>query len=364
VVVESDELRIVSDELFFAVQERLTNLKTGPRSHKKRSGVELWDLVTDCFVCSICSSDENPAPFYKAGADGKAMRCKNKDLCPCGTNVRRADAVRAICQKLAELILQDTEIVNLTITSAQRIDAGGEDDHHEQLASLDQQIDLLKRKIDDLTELAGEGTDDDRASLKAKVRSAQAEKAALQSEQARLRSSIATLSSPITADSVREVLKNLGQLLEDGAAGALGQDAIYRAASVFRQLVGGRVEVYPERRPARKQFNVRGTFVPKLLATVQAELRGDLTLGTGTSGAVSVWLRQPPKKDRLAERVHQLIDVEKLTYRAAAKVMQSEGHNINSGVVWQIYHRYYEMVAQPAPKTPYNNGHPRNPREQ
>ena len=47
------------------------------------------------------------------------------------------------------------------------------------------------------------------------------------------------------------------------------------------------------------------------------------------------------------------------SYRSAAKVLQAEGYNVNSGVIWQIYRRYYEMIGKPAPKRPYNNGNER-----
>ena len=77
------------------------------------------------------------------------------------------------------------------------------------------------------------------------------------------------------------------------------------------------------------------------------------------SAEVSLWLRKPPLRDRLAPRVHQLIDLDGHSYRSAAKVLQAEGHNINSGVVWQIYRRHYEMTGEPVPKRPYNNGNKR-----
>ena len=53
------------------------------------------------------------------------------------------------------------------------------------------------------------------------------------------------------------------------------------------------------------------------------------------------------------------MDVEGLSYRGAAAALQSEGQKINSGVVWQIYRRYYQMIGQPVPERPYNNGRPR-----
>lgn len=165
----------------------------------------------------------------------------------------------------------------------------------------------------------------------------------------------------ITPERVQELLANLGTLLEDGASGALGSDSVHRAANVFCQLVGGRIFVHVVRRPGRKRVNVRGTFVPKLLRTAQSELgssRGD----DAEPDEVEVWLRKPPKRDEWAVRVHQLIDEEGVSYRAAAKVMQSESKNVNSGVIWQIYRRYYEMVGQPVPNVPYNNGEPRKER--
>lgn len=74
---------------------------------------------------------------------------------------------------------------------------------------------------------------------------------------------------------------------------------------------------------------------------------------------VEVWLRKPPLRDLLAPYVHQLIDIEGMSFRAAAKRLQKEGFQINSGVVWQIFERYYEMIGQPKPKQPYNNGNSR-----
>ena len=186
------------------------------------------------------------------------------------------------------------------------------------------------------------------------------ERASLQAEYARQQQSVNIKLDPIPAERVHGLLKNLTKLLEDGASGKLGEDAIYRAAAVFRHLVGGRIDVHVEPRPARKQSNVRGSFVPALLQTVQGELGDYRTLPSNVAAPVSVWLRPPPKHDLLAECVHQLIDIEKQSFRAAAKTLQSEGHAGNSGVVWQIYRRFYEMTGQPVPALAYNNGHPRN----
>ena len=139
---------------------------------------------------------------------------------------------------------------------------------------------------------------------------------------------------------------------------------MYRAANVFRQLVGGRIDVHVERRPNRKTTNVSATFVPLILPTVQAELGGNPSSDLPAATPITVWLRKPPRRDLMAERVHELIDNEKMSFRDAATFLQNEGFTGNSGVVWQIYHRYYEMIGQPLPDIEYNNGHPRKRREQ
>jgi hypothetical protein len=61
----------------------------------------------------------------------------------------------------------------------------------------------------------------------------------------------------------------------------------------------------------------------------------------------------------LAERVHQLMDLDGLSYREAAAALQQEGEAVNSGNVWYSYRRYYAMRGLPVPNRPYNNGRPR-----
>jgi hypothetical protein len=129
--------------------------------------------------------------------------------------------------------------------------------------------------------------------------------------------------------------------------------------ALFGQLTGARIVVHVEQRAARKRNNVRGVFRPALLHTAQAELQDNRFLEISEVPDVEVWLRKPPKRDQLANRVHQLVDVDELGYREAAIVLQADGHRMNSDVVRQIRQRYFEMIGQPMPPVPYNNGRPR-----
>lgn len=354
-IYRCEELRILDDELFHAVQARLAEFKHGPRGpHKQKKQLHLWDLTTEFFYCVHCK-----VRSYQTGANGKGMQCKRGDLCPCKSAVRREEAVRAICKKLGELIRRDLELLRQIICSSREIDARGDEQVQAEMASLKSKLQALTNKINDLEELSGQGSEDDRRRRKAMILAATSERADSQIELTRLEKSSAGGAAAITPEQVTAILEDFATLLDNAASGKLGEDMVYKAFRVFRRLTGGRIWVHVERRPGRKRTNVRGVFSPQLLRAVAVETQSSGIRDDRPPEEVSVWLREPPLLDALAERVHELIDIQGLSYRDAAKVLQAEGHKVNSGNVWYIYRRWYQMHDLPVPKRPYNNGRPR-----
>jgi len=119
-IVQSEELRIVSDALFFAVQETLARVKLGPRGPKRRKEPQLWDLVTDVFFCSHCK-----VRYYQSGANCRGMTCKYLDLCPRKTIVNREEAVRNVCEVLGQHLASDVSLVAGVIIKARELDSRG-----------------------------------------------------------------------------------------------------------------------------------------------------------------------------------------------------------------------------------------------
>lgn len=352
-VCRCEDLRIIDDELFQAVQTALARLKIGPRGPKRRKEVQLWDVVTDCFHCPHCK-----VRFHQAGANGKGMRCKNGDLCPHLSVVRRKDAVQAICKELGVLVNRDAELVENTLCRAVERDAAGDDSLRESTAIQQRRVEACDRKCADLLDMAGQGSERDRAEVKARLRAAQAERMEAEAEFARLCKLLAGSQATLTAEGARTILGEFGTLLEDAAGGRLGEDEIHRAEKVFRRLTGDVIRVYVEPRPGRKRTCVRGNFTPQIVRAVADE--GNTTVPAAACGAeVQVWLRPPPRRDLLAERVHELIDVECKSYGETTEALRREGHPVNFANIWQYYRRYYEMQGLRAPKRPYNNGRPR-----
>lgn len=359
IVVRSDELRIIDEELFLAVQQRLDELKTGPRSPKRDRQHQLWDLVTGCFVCGSCSSDDGDHRLYQAGAHGRGMRCRRGTLCSDRVIVNRKEAVLSVCRMLGNLLQQDADLIERTVARAGELDRDSEQALNDELSRLRRRESVLLRKLEDLEELLGEGSEFDRAETKRKIRAARSERERLRLEESSLTARLEDGTRTITADDVRQIVSDLPGLMIRAADGEAADGDRYRAARLFRTLVGGRIVVETQARPERKRVNVLGRFTPRLLQTVRAALGDSASGGEDAAEEISVYLREPPRHDRLAPRVHQLIDVDGHSFRSAAKVLQADGVKINSGVVWQIHQRYWEMVGQPVPEIPYNNGNPR-----
>lgn len=361
-VLLCEELRILDDEIFLALQKLSDEKKSGPRGPRKTKDAQLWDLTTGLFFCAICSTPKSPVRLYQTGAQGRGMQCKNGDQCARKSAVRREDAVCAVCEKLTELIQRDAELVEAIICRAVDLDEDMEDNFEEEIASLEKKKRTLSARINDLHELIGTGSDDDRRDYKSRMRAAHSERSSLEIDLAQLKKEQAGIVSKLTPEEVREILREFTQLLQDAAAGKLSEDSVYKALAVFRHLTGGKIMIHVEQRPGRKQTNVRGVFRPQLVAAVNGVWRNNEP-DSSTTEEVSVWLRKPPRKDLIAERVHQLIDIEKKSHRETAKILQTEGHNVNSGNVWYSHQRWYEMKGLPTPKTVYNNGAPRKPRK-
>lgn len=293
---------------------------------------------------------------------GKGMRCKRGDLCPCKSAVNRKDAVRAVCEKLKELIQQDTSLLHQITCGAREIDAHGDEQLQSEIAALRVKIQARANKINDLEELSGQGSEEDRRRRKAMINAATTDRATLQLELTRREKTLGCGAAAITPEQITEILRGFATLLEEAANGNLGEDVVYKAFRIFRQLTGGRIWVHVEQRAGRKRTNVRGAFTPQLLQAVKSAVEVPRPADGHFSEDVSVWLRKPPKVNALAERVHQLVDIDGLSLRDAAKVLQEEGHKVNSGNVWYMYRRWYEMRGLPVSKLPYNNGRQRKSR--
>jgi DNA invertase Pin-like site-specific DNA recombinase len=346
-VRQCEELRIVSDELFAAVQGRLKELEKGPRVRRGVQESRAIDLITDVYWCPHCNHR-----YYTAGRECLSMKCPQAD-CPARACIRRDEAFTALCERLAEMLVQDQNLVRQVVEAVGRLDARGDDELAAERTAAMRRVDSLARKIDDLVDLAGEGSDEDRAARKKRIRVAEAERAAAKADLARL--SRPQPAKEVTEADVRGAVANLAGLLTEGGTGQLGPDAVFKCATIVRRLVGGRVYVHADRRPARKRSVVRGVFTPHLLDVVTDVVGIPTPVATSpVPAAVEVWLRKPPRLDLLGPEVVRLYEMEGLGFREIGLRL-----GINSGNAWLSYQRYYEIRGLPMPPRRPLNYRPR-----
>jgi DNA invertase Pin-like site-specific DNA recombinase len=353
---QCEELRIVSDELFWKVQAILEENKHGPRP--KRTKVHsVADLVVGVFSCGICGEK-----FKRAGGTCVHMHCPHID-CPARAMVVREDAVAAICTVLAKAMISEPVLVDTVMGSFSVLtDTSSVDD---MITSSERRLQQLLNKIRDLEELVGEGSDEDRDRRKAQIVAAQNERQRVQTNIAALnRQRSGGREKPLTRSDVVGQIDDLHRLLDDTASGKLGADVVGVAATLFRRLVGRRVIIHAERRPGRARFTVKATFTPNIAATCVEKLGAMTPLVAGpVEQPITVTIKKVPRVDEIADEVQTLYDVDKKSFTAINTMLEAKyGEKIGPGNCCAAYRRYYEIRNLPLPAPRGKVGRPRKHR--
>lgn len=349
VIVQLEELRIIDDAPFEAVQAILARNKLGPRGPKRaRSQLHLGDFIAEVLVCKECQER-----FYQAGANGDGMRCKNGSCCPANAIIDRKATATIICREFARLLCCHQNLLREVATKAAEQDLSDSDDLEPRIEDLTRRLARNKNRLNDLIELSGEGTDEDRALLKAKIRATQIESKAITAERATLEA-YKLSRKKVQPHEANAILSELESLFGQAATGELGDDAVYRLLKVIKSLSQGKITVEALNRPGRTRKLVMASF------HFQRDRLVETVLGTPSSSLgyeeVRFWVRPPPPQDRIAERMHDLIDLQGMTTNEAVEALHRDGDKVRFNYAWQCYQRYYEMHNLPAPKRPYNNG--------
>ncbi|MDM4015110.1 recombinase family protein [Roseiconus lacunae] len=356
-VKQIDELRILDDQTYFALQRKFEERKTGPRGPRNEKVSKLWDLATECFRCSHCGTSEKPVRFHMAGANGRGMRCSQGETCSCSTCLHRKTAVIEVCCELAKLLDEQAQTIAEEVSRIPDDRDQFVEETRKSIACAEIELKSMENRVDALFELYADSSGDGRTEARSHLRAAQMRRDAVVAELRELRNSLDT-NRELTYDEALSQLSEMALLLRRAARDELEGDEIFQALSLFRSITGGSIEVEVQTRRGRKQKVAEGIIRPQIRVAL-ADWSDTLIPGTDPNEELRIWLRRPPRVDFLAERVHQLIDEQGLSHRQTAKQLQQEGHKINSGNVWYSYRRWYEMTGQPIPVLPYNNGNKR-----
>ena len=333
---QCEELRILSDATFRALQEKLGPLGQPARHRRVERTKELHDLLTDIFHCPHCNRR-----YHAYGEESRKMICQGID-CPHRVAVDRPRTVAAVVARLGELLGGDNDLIERVVAATARLDARGDEQVVAEIAEVERKAAASKRKIDDWGDLVGSGSDEDRAKTKAKVRAAQAEHAG---HQIGAGTAQAGRRRP-TSGRPRRGPPGPGRIRH--RPHRRRRRPPRRSGDLSRRDRRPQPDRGPGQRlrrtpPLRRHPEVRGEFTPALLESLAGKVGVPIAANGPTPAPVSVWLPGHPSTAGL-EEARRLVEDEHMSFK---DIGESWGQS--SSPAFRAYHRYYEMIGQPAP---------------
>lgn len=304
------ELRIVSDEVFEAAQERLAQNAEAVRSRRRADGTlngsaggtsagQPRHLLSGLLRCAACGGI-----FYVSGTDGRYMQCRNyrTGACRCKTQVRRDLGEKLLLQAIGDRILQNATwraAVQAALRAAFR---KLQDETPSERRSVEESLAAVKAKIDRLVDQFEE--DEAPREIKERLAARRQERQELERRLTELRR-IDERPLPEPSDEwIDEQFRNLDELLHSGGPAA---------ALALRALVGGEIRMVEQLVPQRSRHFLRGRFTLQTADVVRAlNLQGSLPGGDGFAAAapntdeVELEFREMTPEEQIADEVQQL----------------------------------------------------------
>jgi hypothetical protein len=271
--VQLEELRIVSDEVWFAAQRRLAqrSVSSGGRAAFDPDRCPRPKVLNDFFVCPPHSR------LHVSGTYGKYMHCpvcnrlawEERNLV---SELDRGLALELVCQSLSELLGGDQELIEdalaacaLEVEAAQRPDPA-------RLVPLKARLDQFQRSIDFTRRNPGE-TEEEQAEAARFVKEQQRERAIVAAEMIELEAAMARVPKLPTREEVRRLLDGLSEVLLEAAKGS-GEVDQAAVRQTIELPTGGTIQLYQMGDRLRQRGWLQGRFEVRLLPYLVEQLTG------------------------------------------------------------------------------------------
>ena len=335
-----DELRIVSDETWYAAQKLLLNLPQRNAGRKPKDGNTATRprLLNGLLFCK-----EHDRPLRVGGKYGQHMYCPQcrtlpKEKRAIYSYANRALALRRTCQAIADRIRADASLVDAIVSgcreAAEKLQAkGGESELH----ACKSRIEKIDRQIRFVLANPGE-SEADHAESAQKLKSCRAERAKLQSDLADFEAAKLRTSELPTDNDVRRMVDDLEGILLNVAAGKEPENAgSFRA--LLELLTGGRIDIVQKGESERQRGWLQATF-PLLLQSAVGKHFSIAAEAPAETPQVVVDFREPRSTiaedniDRVMELFHG-----GMLYTAIANKLGIERHQVAEAArIWHARH--------------------------
>jgi hypothetical protein len=272
-----EELRIVPYELWYDAQQRLRESDPTLRGRKPKDGdaQSRPKLLNGVFWCP-----QHERALQVGGSQGQYMFCPVCRRLPPGqrclfSQLPRALALRLTCERLAQLVRGDDELVGRVLAACREEVMRRLRPDPALLAELHRREQKLTTRIKFIWDNPGE-TDANRREAAEEVKRLRGERNTVLGQMAAMESSTSGHVSPPEEAEVRDLVEDLGKTLTQAALGNSGRCEMAR--EVLRLLTGGRIELAQQGERQAQCGWLQGRFRVHLLSQlVQAE-KGDLAL--------------------------------------------------------------------------------------
>jgi site-specific DNA recombinase len=300
-----ENLRIVSDALWFAAQQRLAkNKRVRGRKSKSPGADPSPRILSGLFWCP-----EHDRPLRACSVFGNYLGCPSCATMEAGARVlfskaHRHVVLQLLCKRLTELIRLDSELVAKIVLECQSHGAAIQRPDKGEIARLEKLTGDLKRKIDFNLLHPGE-TDEDLKESADVVRSLRAERTEAHNQLALMR---AVADEPVRVPSeeeVRDMLRHFDDVLRRAAAGQIGDDQ-GSARDILETLTGGRIDMYQQGERRDMRGWLQGRFTVRLLDVLVEKIAGAGPAKGDEGVEVAIDFKRPRKTDVDADEAIRL----------------------------------------------------------
>jgi site-specific DNA recombinase len=301
-----EELRIVSDEIWFLAQKRLAEEReTGGRKPKDGQRRTRPRLLNGFFFCPT-----HDHCLYVGGPHGQMMVCPVCQGLPVEQRslysmLNRRLALRLTCQKLADLIRADDALLKQALVVCQHEAAHQQQPDSHRQAELKARLDKLNRQIQFILNNPGE-TDTDRQEAEVTLRQLRRERAQTQADLAQLSNRQRPIEVPSEGD-LKALLEQLSALLVH-AAESEDQQEQDEARHLIQLLTGGRIELFQMGERKAQQGWLQGRFRVRVLSVLVAQATGLQVVESAEGPEVVLDYREPTESEQWADKVKEFYD--------------------------------------------------------
>jgi site-specific DNA recombinase len=303
--VTLENLRIVSDAIWFAAQARLAKNRgiRGRRPNNENADPSLR-VLSGLFWCP-----EHDRPLRACSAYGKYLGCPScamleADQRPLFSKPNRIVVRRLLCEKLAELIRHDAELVAKIIAECQAQAAAIQRPDGSEIERLEKMVANLTRKIDFNMRNPGE-SDQDEKEIVDTLRNLRRERQGIQEQLALIKAAATEPVRVPTESEVTSLLDNFSDVLRRAAAGELGDDQD-TARDILETLTSGRIDKYQQGDRKEMRGWLQGRFMVRLLDVLVEKIAGPRPAKDGNGVEVVIDFKRPRKTDADADAAIRL----------------------------------------------------------